>query len=54
MSLADKNLTQDIIRSNWVGVSRKLSKDDFATAFNTWIGDCKKCICLEDGHVEKS
>ena len=54
MRLADKTLTQDTFRSNWVGVIRKLNKDDFATAFKRLTGHCKKCICLEDIYMKKS
>ena len=44
MRLVGKALTQDIIRSSWVGVIRKLNKDDFTNAFKKLIGHCKKCI----------
>ena len=52
--LAGKTLTQDTFRSSWEGAIKKLSKDDFATAFEKWIDRCEKCVRLEGNYVEKS
>ena len=52
--LAGKTLRQEIFRSSWEGAIKKLSKDDFAAAFEKWMGRCEKCISLEGGYVEKS
>ena len=46
--------TQDTFRSSWEGAIKKLSKDDFATAFEKWIDRCEKCVRLEGNYVEKS
>ena len=54
MRLAGKALTKDIFRSSWVGVIRKLSKEDVATAFRKLIGHYKKYICLENSYMKKS
>ena len=53
MRLAGKTLTVDIFRSTWVGVIRKLSKDDFTTAFDKWLHRCEKCIQIQGSYVEK-
>ena len=52
--LAGQTLTQGAFRSSWEGAVKNLSKDDFADAFEKWIGRCKKCIRLDGGYVEKS
>ena len=52
--LAGKSLPQDSIRSNWVRVNRKLSKDDFTTAFDKWLHRCEKCIQIQGSYIEKS
>ena len=46
--------TQDTFRSSWEGAIKKLSKDDFTTAFKKWIDCCKKCGRLEGNYVETS
>ena len=53
MRLAGKTLTEDIFISSWVGFIRKLSKDDFTTAFDKWLHLCKKYIQIQGSYIEK-
>jgi histone-lysine N-methyltransferase SETMAR len=52
--LAGLTLSQDEFKTKWEGVVRTLTKDDFATAFQSVLERCEKYIRINDFNVEKS
>jgi hypothetical protein len=52
--LADRILSQDELKTKWEGVSKTLIEDNFTMAFTMWLERCKKVVCIDNGHTDKS
>jgi histone-lysine N-methyltransferase SETMAR len=52
--LVGLTLSQDEFKTKWEGVVRTLTKDDFATAFQSGLERCEKYIQINNFYVEKS
>ncbi len=52
--LAGVSLDHNSLKKEWEGVTRRISADEFATAFRRWYERCQKCIEIGGGYVEKT
>jgi histone-lysine N-methyltransferase SETMAR len=52
--LAGLTLSQDEFKTKWEGVVRTLTKDNFATAFQSGLERCEKYIRINNFYVKKS
>ncbi len=44
--LAGLSLSQDSLKTSWVGVMQTIIKDEFAIAFGQWYERCYRCIWI--------
>ncbi len=51
--LAGITLDHSSLKKEWERVTRSISADEFATAFQRWYERCQKCIDIGGGYVEK-
>jgi hypothetical protein len=51
--LAGISLTQDTFKTTWEELVCRITKDEFAAAFQWWMERCEKCVRIVGGDVEK-